>query len=293
MPAAQRRLEIVTGKGGVGKTTIAVAMAKAARSRGQRVLLCEASGHDSLSHSLGCEPVGYKMREVQEGLFAVDIRPLDAMREYIQLTLRFEPLVKVLMNNPIAKSLLRTIPGLGDLVTLGKLWYHCQPRNPPDVDLVIFDAPASGHMSSMLKTPRTVRQAVPAGPLQKNARDLDAMLTDANTALQIVTLLEEMPVTEANQLQSLAATLRIRTHPCIINRHLQPPPTGDAPVPSTSPWRRALQAHECIQRRQSIELKGLNAKLRGGAVFADDPNPPSQPALCALIAEQWATRFGP
>ncbi len=197
------RFRIVTGKGGVGKSVVACAIALAEAKKGKRVLLAEAQGRDQATALLGAKPVGFEMREVLENLFIVDINPQDAIREYALLMVRFESIYKAVFRNRFVHHFLRMIPSLGEMVTLGKLWYHEQEQisDRNRFDVIILDAPATGHALSMLRTPISVERVVPPGAMRENAKIIRELICDPKrTCLHIVTLPEEMPVNEAKEL---------------------------------------------------------------------------------------------
>ena len=197
------RFRIVTGKGGVGKSVVACAIALAEAKKGKRVLLAEAQGRDQATSLLGAKPVGFEMREVLENLFIVDINPQDAIREYALLMVRFESIYKAVFRNRFVHHFLRMIPSLGEMVTLGKLWYHEQEQVSEHnrFDVIILDAPATGHALSMLRTPISVERVVPPGAMRENAKIIRELICDPErTCVHIVTLPEEMPVNEAKEL---------------------------------------------------------------------------------------------
>jgi len=218
------RFRIVTGKGGVGKTTVATALAVAAAKRGRRVLVVEANGGDRVAALLGAAPVGFAMREVREHLFVVDSNPRDAIREYALLTLRFETIYKAVFENRLVRRFVRLVPSLNELVLLGKIWHHEQEQRDGRArfDEIILDAPSTGHAVSMLRAPAVVRRTVPAGPLRENCDLMCELLTDpVRTVMHIVTTPEEMPVNEAVELEQAASDiLQIRLGTTFINQHV-------------------------------------------------------------------------
>lgn len=227
-PEGEPRLRIVTGKGGVGKSAVATALAIAEARRGKRVLLAEANGRDQITALLGAAPVGFEMREVLENLYVVDINPQDAIREYAMLVVRFESIYKIVFQNRFVRHFLRMIPSLGEMVILGKLWYHEQEqvKGRRRFDVIILDAPATGHAISMLRTPGAVEKAVPPGAMRENARIIRELLTDPRRCcLHLVTLPEEMPVTEARELYEVAKDdLGIRVNEAFINQAMEEVP---------------------------------------------------------------------
>ena len=220
------RVHVVTGKGGVGKTVVSTAMAMAFAAEGKKVLLAEVNAHDRVAALLGARPVGAHMREVLENLWVVDMNPADGIHEYALLTIRFEAIYKAVFENKFIRPFIQFIPSLGEMVMLGKLWFHEQEEvnGKPKYDAIIIDAPATGHAISMLRTPSAIEKVVPAGVMRDHARSMREMLTDTEkTRLHIVTLPEEMPVNEARELEAAAKNiLNMSIGTTFINQHVPP-----------------------------------------------------------------------
>lgn len=204
------RLRIVSGKGGVGKSTVAAALALAEAQAGKRVLVAEVHGANRVARLLEVPPTGSEIREVLPRIHLVDMNPADAIHEYALMILRFEAIYRVVFENKLVKNFIRLIPSLGEMVMLGKVWFHEQELldERPRFDVIILDAPATGHAISLLRTPSVIETTVPAGPLRQSARDIAELLTDAQRcALHIVTTPEEMPVNEAIELTQVAQSV--------------------------------------------------------------------------------------
>jgi Anion-transporting ATPase len=199
------RLLVVTGKGGVGKSTIAAALALLAARRGLRVLVCEVNAQERVAPLLGAPPVGFETREALPNLFTVNVTPREAMREYGLMTLRFKSIYDAVFENRVVRYFLRAIPSLSELVMLGKILHEVrvEERGRPRWDLVVLDAPATGHAVQLLRVPGALMDTVPPGPLRRDAEWMHALLVDPRvTSLSIVTLPEEMPVNEAIELDA-------------------------------------------------------------------------------------------
>ncbi len=202
----ERRLIIVTGKGGTGKTTVAAALGLAAAERGRRVLLVEVGPHEHLARLFAPDapPVGYGGRELRPGLTAMRIDPFEAMAEYLSLQVGARSLVDLGLRNQAFRQMLQGAPGWRELITLGKIWHLEQMKRPngsPLYDLIVVDAPATGHGVTFLDVPRVVHSAVHAGPLGRNAGLVEELVRDPDRTLLLpVTLAEELPAQESGEL---------------------------------------------------------------------------------------------
>ena len=219
-----RRFIIVSGKGGVGRTTVAAAIARAAADAGKRVLVAQASAAERLGRLFGrFGPVGTDVVALAPGVDAVNMTPQSALHQYGLMMLRSELVYRALFENRAVRGFLGAIPGLDAYAMLGKTWWHTteteRGSNRPRYDLVILDGPASGHATLMLRIPGAILQAMPKGPLAGDARHMRALLSDtARTALVIATLPEELPVKETAELAALARTeLKVPLGPVIVN----------------------------------------------------------------------------
>jgi anion-transporting ArsA/GET3 family ATPase len=176
-----KRLWIVSGKGGVGKSTIAAALALRSARAGKRTLVCEVNTQERISRLLGHQPVGPQVTKLEDNLWAVDVRPQEAMREYALMVLRFETLYKTVFENKVVRYFLRFIPSLQELVLLGKILFHAQEKRPdgqPLWDTIVMDAPATGHAITFLRVPQVLLQTVPPGPVNETL-ELHAALRDS------------------------------------------------------------------------------------------------------------------
>jgi Anion-transporting ATPase len=182
-----KRLVLVTGKGGVGKTTVAAALGLAAARQGRRVVLCEVAGQDRLP-------------ELVPELTTVSVEPDEAKQEWLRYQLKSRTLAGVLGGSRLFQYLTAAAPGLSELVTIGKVWDLAQleRRTGSTVfDVAIVDAPATGHALAMLRSPSTFAAVAGVGPVGRHAATIDRSLRDpAHTAVVTAALPEEMPVNE-------------------------------------------------------------------------------------------------
>jgi anion-transporting ArsA/GET3 family ATPase len=205
-----KRLVFVTGKGGVGKSTISIAMGLAAAARGKRTIVCEIGGQETASRVFRRAEVGFHEVEVAPNLWAISIDPDDSLREYLLLQLRVRAMRDMLVRSRIFNYLAAATPGLKELVTIGKIWELAQAdrkvKKGREYDLVIVDAPATGHGIGFLQTPRTFAAIARVGPVHSQAQELDRFITDhATTGVGIVAIPEEMPVNESASLEETLA----------------------------------------------------------------------------------------
>jgi anion-transporting ArsA/GET3 family ATPase len=218
-----RRFIIIGGKGGVGRTTVAVTLAVLLARRGRRVLLAHVRTRQRVAQMIGTPvAVDEEVREVQPNLWAVNMTPEAALREKGLMVLRFKAVYRAVMENRVVRYFLRAVPSLNEYSVLGKAWYHTTETledGSPRFETVIFDGPAMGHLISMLRVPQVIVETVPEGPLIADARQVMTMLRDpARTSLWIVTLAEEMPVRESEELlQAAREDLRIPVERLVVN----------------------------------------------------------------------------
>lgn len=199
-----RRFLFVTGKGGVGKTTVSAAAALALAARGKRVLIAMAAAHERLSAMLQVPPIGHDIVSVADGVWATRIDPERAMEEYGEIVLKVGALAKAVFDNRYTHSFFRAVPGLYDWALLGKAWYHTTELlddGSPRFDVVLFDAPSTGHGLDMLRVPKVIVDLVPPGVLRRDAERAWALFRDRKiSGVLVVSLPEEMPTTETIEL---------------------------------------------------------------------------------------------
>lgn len=217
-----RRFVVVAGKGGVGKSTVSAALAREAARRGKRVLVVELGGRERVGALLGRQqPVGYAPTRVLPNIDVINVQPPQALREYGLMKLRFERVYDLVFENPLMRSLTRWIPGMNELVLIGKAWHLEQERQGgrPRWDTLIVDSPATGHGISLLQLPHVITENVKRGPLADEVGVIRDMLTDpARSCMTLVTLCEEMPVRETLDLaRAMQTTLRIAPGLLVLN----------------------------------------------------------------------------
>ena len=198
---ATSRVVIVAGKGGVGKTTVTAALARAAARQGRRALIVEVEGKSGLASMYGAEDLGYDevtLAEADDPPGSGDVRartltPDEAMLEYLE-SHGLSRVAKRLVSSGAIDTLATAAPGIKDILVLGKVK---QLERETDVDLIVLDAPAAGHAITFLRAARGRVEAVRVGPIHNQAAEVMEMLTDAERCqVVLVTLPEETPVNE-------------------------------------------------------------------------------------------------
>ena len=198
VPILDRRLVFVTGKGGVGKTTIASALAMLAANEGRRTLVCEVDAKGNLDNFFGSEPLGFAPREVSKNLWAMAMDTEESLKEYLRLQLKVPLLARL---GPLARTfdfVATAAPGVKEILTVGKLTWEVREDH---YDLVVVDASATGHVVGQLGSPVAMADLVKVGVVrQQTAWMIDMLKDPATTGVVVVTTPEEMPVNETLEL---------------------------------------------------------------------------------------------
>jgi anion-transporting ArsA/GET3 family ATPase len=266
----EKRLVFVTGKGGVGKSTISIAMGLAAAKAGKRTIVCEVASQENASRVFRKGEVGFNEVKVTDNLWAISVDPDESMREYLLLQLKVRAMRDLLVRSRVFNYLAAATPGLKELVTIGKVWELAQPerkvKRGREYDLVIVDAPATGHGVGFLQTPRTFAGIARVGPMHAQATELDRYITDhQTTGVAIVSLPEEMPVNESASLEAtLTDEVGVEVNRVYMNAMY--PERFDAEEAATlervlevteGPARAAVRAAVSEQRRASTQREQL------------------------------------
>jgi anion-transporting ArsA/GET3 family ATPase len=201
---SDKRLLFVTGKGGVGKSTVAIALGIAAARRGLRTIVAELSGQTRAAETFGAASAPGRELPLDDGLSALSVDVSTAMEEYLHE--RAGRVGDLLAASRAFHAFASATPGMRELLSIGKAWELAQDRRRvvggERYDLVIVDAPATGHALGALRAPRTFAEIARVGPIANQGRTIDATLTDPRqTAVLAVALPEEMPVTETLTLE--------------------------------------------------------------------------------------------
>jgi anion-transporting ArsA/GET3 family ATPase len=202
-----RPLVLVTGKGGVGKSTVAAALGRAAAAAGLKTMVCEVGAQARVARLLGAGPGALgDEQEVEGGLWTLSIDPDDALKAWLAKQLGSRSLVNILTRSNLFSYFVAAAPGARELVSTTKVWELAQrPRwnkGDPTYDVVIADLPATGHALAMLRAPKTFNDIARIGPIASQAGAVARSLADpAQTAIVAVTVPGELPVSETLDLQ--------------------------------------------------------------------------------------------
>lgn len=218
----EKRLLIISGKGGVGKSTLCAAFALAAARLGKRVLVVEMDEKERIPRLFGTPEVGYEGAYVHPNIYARNLLPMYAMDEFVQMRVSMKTLARQILQSPIYKYFVAAAPGLKEFVTLGKIMLleeEKKSNGEPKYDFIVVDAPATGHGVAFLRVPFAAADVLKVGWVKKQADRIIGLLTDpARTMLNIVTLPEEMPVNETIEMcESIRELLNIPVGYIIIN----------------------------------------------------------------------------
>lgn len=204
LPRALRdkQLHVVMGKGGVGRSTVALSLALGLWKSGKKVLLCQLNTPDAHGPLLGIE-VGPELVVARPGMTLVNIEPKAARREYVMLILKFKRVYDAIFENRFVTYFLRFVPSLAELNVIGKVWFHAeqQENNARRFDAIVLDAPATGHGITIMRLARVLSETAPAGPMRNQTMEMATLFEDARrTALHVVTTPDELSVLETEEL---------------------------------------------------------------------------------------------
>jgi anion-transporting ArsA/GET3 family ATPase len=219
VPLLERKLIFVTGKGGVGKTSVAAALAVLAADRGRRTLVCEVDAKGNLADFYESGPTRFAEREIMPRLWAMSMDTEASLKQYLSLQLKLPLVARIGPLAPLFDFVATAAPGVKEIVTVGKLCWEVRERH---YDVVVVDASATGHIVGQLAAPQAINQLVQVGLVRQQTGWMLEILGDpATTGLVIVATPEEMPVNETIDLRArIAAETNVDLAGVVVNRVL-------------------------------------------------------------------------
>lgn len=219
MTPASARVLLFTGKGGVGKTTIAAALALVAAERGKKVLVGEVDAKGNLADFYSVGPTRFQPSKVQPNLFAMTLDPEESLKEYLTLQLKLPMMARIGPLARIFEFVATAAPGVREVLTVGKFLWEVENK---DWDLVVVDAVATGHIVGQLAAPQAINELVHVGLIRTQTDWMIETLADpARTGLCVVATPEEMPVNETIELaQRIHAETDVDLAAVVVNRVL-------------------------------------------------------------------------
>jgi anion-transporting ArsA/GET3 family ATPase len=217
---ASSRVAIVSGKGGVGKTTVAAALATAAARAGKRVLVIEVEQRDGLAPLFGAQHIGYEERRLAPGVHGLSVVPDEALVEYLYLFYGIGRFVRPLAKSKAIEFATHTAPGLRDILLIGKVKEAERRRTGGGYtyDLLVLDAPPTGRLPRFLSAPRSVAELVKSGPIRQQAQGvLDMVFDPKRSQVVLVTTPEEMPVRETIEAAQTLTQMGVALGPVVLN----------------------------------------------------------------------------
>jgi hypothetical protein len=266
---ADRQLLIVSGKGGVGRTTVAALLGLALARRGRRVLVATVGLDDRLAWMLGRPALKETPEPALRNLYVQRVSPHVCIREYGALILHSERLAGAVFDSGPMRRVIRTVPGLDDFAILGKVWHEAVRAH--SFDAIVFDGPATGHLRYCLGIPRTILRTLSVGPLPREARLMQDSLEDASRVQAVlVGLPDRWPLTELGEMAtSLREELHVNIGALVVNGlwpgglpALQAPPAVRDPDGAVA---RMFAATEVVRGQAQRQREGVRTWLEGQA----------------------------
>jgi hypothetical protein len=264
---AERQLVVVTGKGGVGKTTLAAAIGRLLAAGGRRTLLLEIDPRESLHQLLGTEPSGGRILTAGDRLAAQNLQPKVVMEGLVREKVPIGALAKKIVASQVFQHFVEGAPGVKEMAVLGYALRMVEGAYRHKAEVVVLDAPATGHGASMLAAPLMLADAIAGGQLGDMAKELAAFIADPQRCgVVLATLAEEMPVQEAIELVALLRERMGRPPELVIANALYPP------FPREAPSRGGAEQAEILglwRQRRAVnerELKRLRGSWKGPLV---------------------------
>ena len=251
----ERRLIFVTGKGGVGKSTVATALGLLAARSGRRTIVAELASQHRVGQTFAQDAARFEEVELADGLFTISIDPESAMEEYLRV--KTGPVGQALGSSRLFHAFAMATPGMRELLSIGKVWELSQLQRRTSgaavYDLVIVDSPAAGHGLGVLRTPRTFAEIARVGPIAHQAETIAKTIADHEfTSVIAISTASEMPVNETLWLHDELRTDGLALDAVIVN--------------ALYPDRFSDDERELLERARSRSRSALTNAALGAAL---------------------------
>jgi anion-transporting ArsA/GET3 family ATPase len=264
---AKLQLIVVTGKGGVGKSTVTAALGRRLSARGRRVLLVEVDPRENLHQLFDVRPSGGDVVKIRPRLYLQHLDPRKVLDDIVSEKLKVGALVRRVLSSPIHLHFTEGAPGLKETAVFGRILRLVEghaPRRVPIPDVVLLDAPATGHGMSWLTAPRLISEVIQSGPVGHMAAAIASFMADQERfGVVAVTAAEEMPIQECLELLETLSERMSRSPEAVVVNALFPPVVDDfdSEDPAESLWMRRRRINERELERLAARWKGPTAEL--------------------------------
>jgi len=271
-----RELLVITGKGGVGKSAVAAALAQSLAARGRRTLVLEIDPRENLHQLLAVAPSGGSMVAAGKRLFVQNLKPKGVVDWVVEDRVPIGMVARRIEQSVVYQRFTEGAPGLREIAIIG----HCLRavrggiRGAPTLDTVVLDAPATGHGLYLLTAARLFADAIGAGPMAKLAREAADFVAGEQAGIVVVTLAEELPIDESLELRTALAERFGRLPELLVTNGVYPPLPAASRVEEDDAlralWRRRRQVNEQEMARLDAVWEGPRVSL---PLVAVDPGP--------------------
>lgn len=264
----QSRITVVCGKGGVGKTTVSLALGLKHANRGRRVVIVSSHPLPELAIAVSLEGIATRFPVAAKNLFVVHLDPREMLQEIIKDNFPMQMMADAILKSTIFRNLVEVAPGLKEFYFLARLQELAERKataagaGGPDYEILIWDAPASGHFLTTLRAARAFENFL-SGPLASAGAEMDRFFSNsAHMDILAVTPLEEMAITETTEMaESLKRDFQLRCSALILNLVSPLVTAGEDEIAAvrlddqSSPALRFAMDRGKLERERSVEVR--------------------------------------
>lgn len=203
MDLSDKKLILVSGKGGVGKSSVAAALALKISRQGKRVLLAELGSQSFYESFFETRGIGYEPIEIAPDFHLALFTPEECLQEYVTHYVKLPKLYDLLFDNRVTRAFLNAAPALSEISLLGKITSDIRDVVPTGYDVMVVDCYSSGYAMALLRAPKAIAGAFRIGPIHDESESIFRAISNPKTTHYVlVTLAEEMPVQETLELKT-------------------------------------------------------------------------------------------